>query len=157
MVNSNYQGFGTGIVPAGCGFTLQNRGAGFSHDHTHPNALAPRKRPYHTIIPAMATDLAGGLRATFGVMGGMMQPPGHLQVAASLFYDQVDPQAALDRPRFQLAGGSSAGIVRLEPGMEGVAAGLRARGHVVEMTSQQERSGFGLGQVILRADGDAKL
>ena len=154
VVNSNYMGFGTGIVPRGCGFTLQNRGAGFSHETGHPNQLAPRKRPYHTIIPALATDAdTGQLRATFGVMGGMMQPQGHLQVATSLFHDDVDPQAALDRPRFQLAAGSSTGDVLLESGMEAVADDLRARGHRVSVVAH----GFGRGQIIQRASDDQRL
>ena len=154
VVNSNYMGFGTGIVPQGCGFTLQNRGAGFSHESGHPNQLAPRKRPYHTIIPALATDAdSGRLRATFGVMGGMMQPQGHLQVACSLFHDGVDPQAALDRPRFQLAGGSSAGDVLLERGLHGVADDLRRRGHTVRVVAPT----FGRGQIIGRSDEEGAM
>ena len=155
FIGSNYMSFGTGIVPQGCGFSLQNRGAGFSLDPRHVNALAPAKRPYHTIMPGLITNPDGSLQAAFGVMGGFMQPQGHLQVVSALVDDAVDPQAALDRPRFQLSAASPAALpaapVALEEGLEQVAADLERRGHQVRVAAGPERPGFGRGQVIWRA------
>lgn len=152
FINSNYMGFGTGIVPGGYGFTLQNRGHNFELDPDHPNALAPRKRPYHTIIPAMATRLSdGSLFASFGVMGGFMQPQGHVQVFSALADDGLDPQAALDLPRFCIEAEAAGGLVALEDGVPDAAiAGLAGRGHPVQKITGWERSLFGRGQVILR-------
>ena len=157
FINSNYMGFGTGIVPKGYGFSLQNRGLGFSLQPGHPNALAPGKRPYHTIIPAMITQPGAGreeLFACYGVMGGFMQPQGHLQVAVGLIDDGLDPQAALDRPRFCIEEGESGGNVALEEGIPvKVMSALASMGHTVVPRSGYARSIFGRGQVIVR---DAK-
>jgi gamma-glutamyltranspeptidase / glutathione hydrolase len=151
FINSNYMGFGTGIVPPGWGFTLQNRGHNFSLDSTHPNALAPGKRPYHTIIPALATrELDGSLFASFGVMGGFMQPQGHVQVLLSLM-DGTDPQSALDLPRFCIGVEENAGRVALEKGIDlDTMAKLAEMGHPVYPVSGYSRSLFGRGQVIMR-------
>ncbi|MES0360817.1 MAG: gamma-glutamyltransferase [Anaerolineales bacterium] len=155
FINSNYMGFGTGIVPPGWGFSLQNRGHNFSLDADHPNALAPGKRPYHTIIPAIATHPSSNgsddLFASFGVMGGFMQPQGHLQVVVSMVDDGLDPQKALDQPRFCISSGESGGGVALEEGIGSeVIAELADMGHDVEQVSGHGRALFGRGQIILR-------
>ena len=159
FINSNYMGFGTGIVPKGWGFSLQNRGHGFSLDPAHPNALAPHKRPYHTIIPAMITYRdSGELFASLGVMGGFMQPQGHMQVALGLVHDDLDPQAALDLPRFCITDGTASGRIALEEGIPvEVMAGLAQMGHNVIPVSGQGRAVFGRGQVILRDNASGVL
>ncbi|MBT3190862.1 MAG: gamma-glutamyltransferase [Anaerolineae bacterium] len=152
FINSNYWGFGTGIIPKDWGFTLQNRGHNFSLDPAHPNALAPLKRPYHTIIPAMVTrETDDSLYASYGVMGGFMQPQGHVQVLSALVDDGLDPQAALDLPRFCIDVEESGGRVALEEGTPNETfAGLEKMGHPVYSVNGFERSLFGRGQVILR-------
>ncbi len=152
FINSNYSGFGTAIIPEGCGFPLQNRGAGFNLDPSHPNRLEPAKRPYHTIIPAMSTDTTGALYASFGVMGGWMQPQGHLQVMVSMLVDGLDPQAALDEPRFCIQRNPPDGAVSLEEGIPvETMSQLASRGHEVTPVSGIRRSSvFGRGQVITR-------
>ncbi|MBF8282554.1 MAG: uncharacterized protein HW378_1469 [Anaerolineales bacterium] len=157
FINSNYMGFGTGIVPAGAagpwGFTLQNRGHNFSLDPAHPNALAPHKRPYHTIIPGLLTREAdGSLVAPFGVMGGFMQPQGHMQVVVGMIDDGLDPQAALNRPRFCIDSASAGGKVHLERGIpRATLAELAKRRHPLQPdVSGYARALFGRGQIIRR-------
>ena len=152
FINSNYMGFGTGIVPKGWGFTLQNRGHNFSLDENHPNVLAPGKRPYHTIIPAMVTRVSdNSLYASYGVMGGFMQPQGHVQVLSALKDGGLDPQSALDLPRFCLDADSNGGRVDIEEGMPTATVNaLREMGHPLNEVSGYERAVFGRGQVILR-------
>jgi gamma-glutamyltranspeptidase/glutathione hydrolase len=158
FINSNYMGFGTCLVPAGWGFTLQNRGLGFSLNPSHPNALEPGKRPYHTIIPGMLTKdnekpsgLPNQLYASFGVMGGFMQPQGHMQVVLGLVDDGLDPQAALDQPRFCIDDGESGGQVALEEGiLPKVQSELSEMGHGVYSVGGFARATFGRGQIIQR-------
>jgi gamma-glutamyltranspeptidase/glutathione hydrolase len=150
FINSLYMGFGTGIVAKGTGVFLQNRGANFSLDPQHPNALAGGKRPYHTIIPGMATR-DGELWASFGVMGGFMQPQGHFQVLSAMIDDDLNPQEALDRPRWMLEAGTSDSTLALEDGIpSGAMARLAQLGHSVRRVSGRERALFGGGQIIVR-------
>lgn len=148
FIQSNFEGFGSGIVIPGTGIAMQNRGIGFSLEAGHPNEVGPGKRPFHTIIPAMLSD-EQGVRAAMGVMGGPMQPQGHLQVAWRMCNCGQNPQAALDAPRWRVLGGRR---VAIEPGFdEGVYEALRARGHELELA--EERSvAFGGGQVAWRLE-----
>ncbi|GAA1803978.1 gamma-glutamyltransferase family protein [Planosporangium flavigriseum] len=151
LIQSNYMGFGSHVVVPGTGFNLQNRGAGFVLWDGHPNVAAPGKRPFHTIIPGFLTR-GGEAVGPFGVMGGHMQPQGHVQLVLSTVDDGLDPQAALDRPRWYWHTGAE---VRVEPGLvaddEGLAAveGLRRRGHEVTVSDPGDL-GFGFGQAIWR-------
>jgi len=153
FVNSNFIGFGSGIVPANCGFTLQNRGFGFSLDPQHPNALAGGKRPFHTIIPGILTHAdTDELYATLTNMGGNMQPQGHLQLTVDLVAGELDPQTAVDMPRFCIADGKRDGVVSLEEGIDdSILEELKKRGHKMETgLSGTNRSLFGRAQIIKR-------
>lgn len=152
FIQSNYMGFGSGVVVPGTGIALQNRGACFTMEEGHPNQVGPAKRPFHTIIPAFLTTEAGEPVAAFGVMGGDMQPQGHLQVLLNLLDFQLDPQAALDAPRVHLL---PDGRVAVEPGIPTAAREeLARRGHPV--VEDGGPFGFGGGQVIWR-DGEQGL
>ncbi|KAL1959166.1 hypothetical protein VTO42DRAFT_2671 [Malbranchea cinnamomea] len=165
FINSTYGSFGTAIIPEGCGFTLQNRGANFSLVEGHPNVLAPRKRPYHTIIPAMITNPTdNSLHTVFGVMGGFMQPQGHVQVLLNMLAFEYSPQAALDAPRFCIGTGHPGSdrektqIIYLEEGIdESVAEGLRKLGHKVEILRGFARDMLGRGQIIRCHYDDGRL
>ncbi|EQC28710.1 gamma-glutamyltransferase, partial [Saprolegnia diclina VS20] len=154
MVNSNYAKFGSGLIPEGRGFSLQNRGSNFILEDGHPNALAPGKRPYHTIIPAMSLFADSQLlHSTFTVMGGFMQPQGHVQVLLNMLRFGMDPQEALDAPRFCIgaAEGENASVVSVEDTMPTATIdGLRAKGHTIQVLSNMERGLFGRGQIITR-------
>jgi gamma-glutamyltranspeptidase/glutathione hydrolase len=147
FINSLYEGFGSGIVVPGTGICLQNRGANFSLDPKSPNALAPNKRPYHTIIPAMAfrRDTAGENKPwlSFGVMGGFMQPQGHVQVLLNMTDFKMDPQRALDAPRIRVFGNGS---VAVEDSFDNdTRVALAKRGHKLVDAQSFE---FGGGQVV---------
>ena len=146
FINSVYINFGSGLVVPGTGIVLQNRGALFSLDPDHPNALAPGKRPYHTIIPAMATK-GDDLYLCYGVMGGFMQPQGHLEVITNMVDYGMDPQAALNALRFQVIGDITLIEEELAPEVIG---GLQSMGHQLEMVRGHARVGMGGGQVIQR-------
>lgn len=145
-IQSNYMGFGSGIVVPGTGIALHNRGCNFSLEEGAANCLEPGKRPYHTIIPGFLTR-GGEALGPFGVMGAFMQPQGHVQVLANLLELGMNPQEALDAPRWQWTGGKR---IELEPGFpEETAAGLRRRGHELATGNPLD---FGRGQMILRGE-----
>jgi gamma-glutamyltranspeptidase/glutathione hydrolase len=146
FINSLYNGFGSGLVVPGTGICLQNRGACFTLEPGHPNALAGGRRPYHTIIPAMALR-DGRLWLSFGVMGGYMQPQGHLQVLVNMVDYGLGPQEALDAPRFRVdeRGGAAVAIERGVPAATRRA--LAAMGHDVRAKTTFDPI-FGGGQII---------
>lgn len=145
FIQSNYMGFGSGIVVPGTGIALQNRGAGFSLQEGDANYLRPGKRSYHTIIPGFLTK-DGKPVGPFGVMGGFMQPQGHLQVVMNTVDFKLNPQAALDAPRWMWIEGN---VVELEDTVPAhIKAGLVRKGHKVRIPVRNV--GFGRGQIIWR-------
>ena len=145
FIQSNYYGFGSGIVIPRTGIAMQNRGAGFVLDPDHPNCVAPGKRPYHTIIPGFVTG-GGEPLASFGVMGGHMQHQGHVQMVRRLFDHGQNPQAASDAPRWHVYPDFSVG---LETGFDpSVAEELKARGHQVRFEPREFV--FGGAQLIVK-------
>jgi gamma-glutamyltranspeptidase / glutathione hydrolase len=129
FIQSNYMGFGSGVVVPEFGISLQNRGHGFSLDAQSPNVVGPGKRPFQTIIPAFLTK-DGQAQMSFGVMGGNMQPQGHLQTLVRMLDHGQDPQAACDAPRWRFDGRMS---VEVEPEMKrDTVQGLIALGHHIE-------------------------
>lgn len=140
LIQSNYRGMGSGLVPDGLGFAFQDRGAQFAMDADHPNAYAPGKRPFHTIIPAFMTK-DGKPLLSFGLMGGAMQPQGHVQIVSRIVDFGMNIQEAGDAARYHHTGSTSptwqgrmedGGILELESGVTmDVVNALRARGHTV--------------------------
>jgi len=151
LVQSNYKGFGSGVVVPGTGISLQNRGFGFSLDPAHPNVVAPGKRPLQTIIPGFASDDAGPAMA-FGMMGGPMQAQGHLQLFERIRRHGQTPQAASDAPRWRVLAGRR---VAVESGWPPeTLERLRGLGHELETSTSDETDfGFGGAQIIHRIPG----
>ena len=147
FIQSNYMGFGSGCVEPGFGISLQNRGHGFSLDTASPNVVAPGKRPFHTIIPAFLTK-DGQPVMSFGVMGGNMQPQGHLQTLVRMLDYKQNPQMACDAPRWRFNQGRE---INVEAGMAAATVqALSARGHHMEVIDDSYQD-FGAGQFIWRA------
>ncbi|GBE67647.1 bifunctional cephalosporin acylase/gamma-glutamyltranspeptidase [Mycobacterium sp. MFM001] len=147
MIQSNYMGFGSGVVVPGAGIALQNRGADFVATQGHPNQVGPNKRPYHTIIPGFMTR-DGAPVMSFGVMGGTMQPQGHVQVVARIVDYGQNPQAACDGPRFRWVYGNQ---IACEGGFpQATLDQLRSRGH--ELVVVDDYNQFGSCQAIWRLD-----
>ena len=147
FIQSNYNGFGSGIVIPGRGISLNDRGHNFSMDTASDNCLGPRKKSYHTIIPGFLTK-DGEAVGPFGVMGAFMQPQGQLQVLLNTIDYHLNPQAALDAPRWQWIGGKT---IEVEPEMpQEVIDGLRVRGHDIVVKGDIQT--YGRGQIIWRSE-----
>lgn len=160
LIQSNYMGFGSGVVVPGTGVSLQNRGHGFSLDPSHPNVVAGGKRPFHTIIPGFLTRTVAGPNGptqvpqmSFGVMGGNMQPQGHLQTLVRMLTYGQQPQAACDAPRWKVGTGLSLDCeTTMAPALRDA---LLARGHRIESIPDPYMD-FGAGQFIWRLSDDAE-
>lgn len=147
MIQSNYMGFGSGVVVPGTGIALQNRGADFVATQGHPNQIGPSKRPYHTIIPGFVTK-DGAPVMSFGVMGGPMQPQGHVQVLTRIADHGQNPQAACDAPRFRWINGLQVSYEKGFP--DSTLDELRRRGH--DLVAVDDYNQFGSCQAIWRLD-----
>jgi gamma-glutamyltranspeptidase/glutathione hydrolase len=147
FIQSNFKGFGSGVVVPGTGIALQNRGWGFNLTPGHPNQVGPGKRPLHTIIPGFLMQDGGPLMA-FGVMGGSMQAQGHLQVTVRIADQGLNPQAASDAPRWRVMDDNATVAVEWNFPPEAI-AGLRARGHEVRIAERFDTE-FGSAQLALK-------
>jgi gamma-glutamyltranspeptidase/glutathione hydrolase len=148
-IQSNYMGFGSGVVVPNTGISMQNRGAGFRLEAGHPNRVGPAKRPFHTIIPGFVTH-EGRAVMSFGVMGADMQPQGHVQIMVRLADYGQNPQAAADAPRWKVLNGLN--VVLESTVSPAVAAELARRGHIIRHAERGSPE-FGAGQFIYRLDG----
>ncbi len=146
LIQSNYMGFGSGVVIPGFGISMQNRGYGFSLDERHPNCVAPGKRPFHTIIPAFLMR-EGAAQMSFGVMGGNMQPQGHVQTLTRMLLAGQQPQAACDAPRWKWTSGLELEVEAAMP--QPVCQELERRGHRL-VAGDDAYMDFGSGQFIWR-------
>ncbi len=142
-IQSNYMGFGSGIVIPGTGIALQNRGANFSLEPSHTNCLKPGKKTYHTIIPGFLSK-DGKAIGPFGVMGGFMQPQGQVQVLTNMIDFHLNPQSALDAPRWQWVKGKKVKVEKNFP--QNITKDLENKGHVIEIAADSNE--FGRGQII---------
>jgi gamma-glutamyltranspeptidase/glutathione hydrolase len=147
FIQSNYEGFGSGILIPDTGIALQNRGMGFTLEADHPNQVAPAKRAFHTIIPGFLTQGNQPL-GPFGVMGGQMQPQGHLQVVVNMADYGLNPQAALDASRWRFLSGKRVLLEQRVP--HPIAQALAFRGHDIQVSATE--SNFGRGQIIVRRE-----
>jgi gamma-glutamyltranspeptidase/glutathione hydrolase len=152
FIQSNYMGFGSGVVVPDTGIALHNRGHDFRLDPAHPNHLRPGKRPYHTIIPGFLTR-DGQAEGPFGGMGGYMQPQGHLQMVINMVDYGLNPQASLDAPRWQWTQGRTVLLEDEVP--RPILEGLALRGH--EVSVEPVGGAFGRGQIIRRLPSGAYL
>ncbi|MDB5998921.1 MAG: gamma-glutamyltransferase family protein, partial [Rhizobacter sp.] len=145
----NFMGFGSGVVVPGTGISLNNRGSGFTLEAGHPNRVAGSKRPFHTILPALLSR-GGTPLCALGVVGANMQPQGHVQLISAMEDLGLNPQAALDMPRWRIA---DDGRIRLEADVAAqVAQGLLERGHDVEVRPADDIE-FGGAQMAWRHEG----
>lgn len=146
FINSIFEYFGSGIVAPGTGFVLQNRGAGFTLEEGHPNRIGPRKHPFHTLIPGFVTRNGEPFMA-FGVMGGSMQPQGHVQLLLNLLLFGMDPQQAVDAPRFRSYNGARLALESPIP--QEVRAALESMGHRL---MDEAGVAFGGAQLVMRLE-----
>ncbi len=147
LIQSNFANFGSGLVPDGLGFALQNRGGLFSLDPRHPNALAPRKRPLHTIIPGFMSH--GSTRIAFGIMGGWNQSQAHAQFVSNVVDHGMNIQAALEAPRFTKLTFEGCDLTMEDRVPASVRVALSLKGH--EITVQGAYSSMvGGGQAVMR-------